>query len=493
MSIIAPFIVVRNLLKVYNLMMRWKQIKKLWLDVSYLPLVLTACITVGVIYVIYNQTQIILKERLRERLTSIAALAAIQIDANDVESVDTPDALKSAELMRLTKTMRKIRNNTKNVKYVYILRPTANPNMTSFVADADMIEPVDWDGNKKIDEVEIPPLPGDDYDISENPTARHALAAPAAADDVYTDKWGTFLSAYAPIRNEAGESVAVIGIDVQVDQFSALIRAMLIPFLLLSGLLLSLLTVQTIVLVRIWGNRVKFVQELDRQKDELLSIVSHQLAAPVTAIKWYLEMITDSMANLTKEQADSVKSMEGITTNLSDLVGMILDVSRIQLGKMKTDPQPLDLAAFFREILDVIEPRSKEKAQRFIKKMPEKLPTVLLDKRLTRMTVENLLTNAVKYTPEKGEVQFIVEQRGDMLYCEVRDTGCGIPKDEQGKVFDKLYRATNVRNTVEGNGFGLFAAKGAIETQGGRLWFESEENKGTTFFIELPLKYPETK
>jgi two-component system sensor histidine kinase VicK len=123
----------------------------------------------------------------------------------------------------------------------------------------------------------------------------------------------------------------------------------------------------------------------------------------------------------------------------------------------------------------------------FAKAVPGNLPTVKLDKRLTRMTIENLLTNAVKYTPENGKVNFTVEKRGNMLHCEVSDTGCGIPKAEQAHAFDKLFRASNVRNKIEGNGFGLYVAKGAIESQGGKIWFESTEGKGTTFYVELPI------
>ena len=104
------------------------------------------------------------------------------------------------------------------------------------------------------------------------------------------------------------------------------------------------------------------------------------------------------------------------------------------------------------------------------------------------MTIENLLSNAVKYTPEKGEVDFTVTITGNTLHCVVKDTGVGIPKADQEKIFGKLFRASNVRNTVDGNGFGLYVAKGAVEAQGGKIWFESEEGKGTTFFVELPLQ-----
>jgi len=240
-----------------------------------------------------------------------------------------------------------------------------------------------------------------------------------------------------------------------------------------------------------WLRQVKLLLELDRQKDELLSIVSHQLAAPVTSIKWYLEMLNDGdIGSLAKEQQESIGTMQKITTNLSDLVSMILDVSRIQLGKVHMEPVALDLNDFFKEILDVVEPKALEKKLMFEKKIPAHLPTVLLDRRYTRMTVENLLTNAVKYTPDKGNVSFTVTVDGGKMKVKVKDTGCGIPKSEQGQIFGKMFRASNVRNNKDGNGFGLYVAKGAMEAQGGKIWFESEEGKGTTFNIELPLVAP---
>lgn len=231
------------------------------------------------------------------------------------------------------------------------------------------------------------------------------------------------------------------------------------------------------------------LKQLDQQKDELLGIVSHQLATPVSSIKWYLEMLIDGdLGKVTDEQKEHLKSMLGVAGNLSDLVSMILDVSRIQLGRMHIEKQELDLQSFFKEIVEIIEPKANEKKVNLIVKMPETLPKAMLDKRYTHMTIENLLSNAVKYTPEKGNVEFTVALKGNTMTVTVKDTGVGIPKAEQDKIFGKMFRASNVRNTVDGNGFGLYVAKGAVEAQGGKISFTSTEGKGTTFTVQLPLK-----
>lgn len=229
------------------------------------------------------------------------------------------------------------------------------------------------------------------------------------------------------------------------------------------------------------------LKELDRQKDELLSMVSHQLAAPVTAIKWYIELLLDEeVGSLNKEQKTQIGTMQNLTTNLSELISMILDVSRIQLGRMKVEKQKMPLTNLVEEILKVIQPKIEEKQLKF--GLVDKLKTkeVAYDKRLTRMTIENLLTNAVKYTSANGKVTLKLEEEPDWVVISVADTGIGIPKTEQDKIFAKLFRASNVRDKVEGNGFGLFVAKGAIESQGGSISFQSEEGKGTTFRVRLP-------
>jgi signal transduction histidine kinase len=280
----------------------------------------------------------------------------------------------------------------------------------------------------------------------------------------------------------------MFGIDIAQNDFYSIIRATLLPLVLLAILLLLLLTMQTVALVRIWKNRLQLVEETDRQKDELLGLVSHQLAAPVTSMKWYLEMLAGGdLGVLQKDQQESIATMQGIATNLADLVSMILDVSRIQLGRVKIDASVMDLGELITEIIATVQPKIEEKKISFINDVPADIPKMLLDKKYTRMTIENLLSNAVKYCSVHGKVRLTVKAQNNSLYCEVEDSGCGIPEKDKDQIFSKLFRASNVRNTVDGNGFGLYVAKGAIEAQGGKIWFESEEGKGTIFKFTLPM------
>ncbi len=464
-------------------------------DKSYFLLLISASLVLLVIRSIYVQNQTILKSKLQERLVAITSTAAIELDPETIDSIRTEKDLESEKLRTLVQQMLKVKEVNKDIRFIYIWRKTNDPNYLEFVADGEMLNPIDDDQNGIIENEEIPPVPGERYDVSQIPESKDLFNFALAQEDFIVDKWGTFLSGYSPIYDKKGEAIAVLGIDVEVSDFNKLIRATFIPFALLTCLLLVILCTQTVLLVRIWKGRVKVFQELDRQKTELLAIVSHQLAKPITALKWEAESLLDGdLGVLAQKQQDEIKRMHAQSVNLADLVSTILDVSHIQLGKVDIKAQPLELKPFFSEIVDIVRPTIAEKAIRFVETVPAHLPTVLLDKRYTRMTIENLLTNAVKYTPQNGAVTFEVTiNEENIMRVRVADTGVGIPKDEQSKIFGKMYRASNVRNAAAGNGFGLYVAKGAIEAQGGSLWFTSVEGKGTSFFVDLPLKIASTE
>lgn len=247
--------------------------------------------------------------------------------------------------------------------------------------------------------------------------------------------------------------------------------------------------------------------ELDKAKTEFVSLASHQLRTPLSAINWYGEMLLSGDAgHLNKAQKEYVHEIFEGNQRMVELVNSLLDVSRLEVGKLPDKPQATSMA----ELVDSLEKElativtSKEQT---LTKHIDKLPPVYADPKQLRMVVQNLMSNAVKYTPAKGAVTVTLRHAGaadvqaadlagdePRLFFSVQDTGYGIPKAQQSKIFGKLFRADNVRALdTEGTGLGLYIVKEVVEKMGGRVWFDSIESVGTTFFVVLPLGKEKTK
>ncbi len=467
--------------------------------------VLAIVVTTTVSWLLYGHTVNLLTDNLRQRLLSIAITQAANIDHKDIAKLQTENDWKKPEWKTIVSSLKKVKDNNPNIVFIYIFRKkSSDPTQMEFVADAESINPyanLDSDPSNDVDankDGQVEPdgadqlqWPGQDYPTPPEETFK-AYEGPLTNSELYSDAYGQVLTGYAPITDNNGKVVAILGVDIKANDFLTVTKQTLYPFLMFIIFLVLAIIILSFALIKLWNKQIEVFAELDRQKDELLGIVAHQLFTPVTAVKWAAEeLLSNDGTPIPKEKKEWAKTIESQTVQLADLISMILDVSRIQLGKMQVKKDTLDLNEFFKEILEAVEPRIQEKQTVFEKSLPKTMPVVLLDKRYTRMTIENLLTNAVKYTPEKGKVNLKVDIHNDVFTCTVTDTGCGIPKQDQDKIFGKLYRASNVRNSsIDGNGFGLYVAKGAIESQGGTISFQSQEGKGTTFTVTLPLTYP---
>ena len=229
--------------------------------------------------------------------------------------------------------------------------------------------------------------------------------------------------------------------------------------------------------------------DVDRAKTEFVSLASHQLRTPLSVIKWYSKMLLDGdVGKMTEKQKEYLEEIHTGNERMVALVNALLSVSRIELGTFSVVPKKVNLVTICKEVLGGIK---EDIARRglHVREEFKKVPDMKADPSYVRIIFQNLLTNAVKYTPKKGVIIITIDKKATDILISVKDTGYGIPEKSKEKIFTKLYRADNVvTKDTDGTGLGLYITKSIIEQAAhGKIWFESEENKGTTFFVSLPL------
>lgn len=239
--------------------------------------------------------------------------------------------------------------------------------------------------------------------------------------------------------------------------------------------------------------------EIDRAKTEFVTLASHQLRTPLSAINWYTEMlIHEDKGKVSPPQKKYLEAVYHSSQRMVDLVNALLNVSRIDTGTFVVEPKKINVAELFNSVIEETAPDIKSRGLTLVKHYDERVPPVTSDPKLIRIVLQNLLSNAMKYT-KVGKITITVTRPktpivpvaevDQYLLLSVADTGCGIPAAQQGSIFTKLFRADNARNVdPDGSGLGLYIAKAVVDRSGGRIWFSSEENKGTTFFVLLPME-----
>ena len=230
---------------------------------------------------------------------------------------------------------------------------------------------------------------------------------------------------------------------------------------------------------------------IERMKTEFVSISAHQLRTPLSAIKWTLRMLLDGdLGKITEEQRDFIEKTYKSNERMINLINDLLDVTRIEEGRYLYKPVLIDFEPFVQFVINTYREEIKKKELKLELKKPEKkLPQVKVDAEKIQLAIQNLLDNAIRYTPTGGEIIIFLAPAEKAIEFSIKDTGVGIPKDQQARVFSKFFRGANaIKIETEGSGLGLFIAKNIIEAHGGKIWFESKEGKGTTFHFTLPVK-----
>jgi PAS domain S-box-containing protein len=229
--------------------------------------------------------------------------------------------------------------------------------------------------------------------------------------------------------------------------------------------------------------------ELDRLKDEFVALVSHELRTPLTSIRGYLELIREGKAGrTTKRQENFLDVMNRNSERLLRLVSDLLFVAQAESGKVALELEALDLSDLARDAVDTTRPLAAKRAIALNLEADDELRVSADRARLVQL-LDNLLSNALKFTPEGGRVDVVLSAENGHAVLEVSDSGIGIPRAEQGRLFERFYRAsTATAQAVPGTGLGLAIAKAIVEAHGGRIDVESDEGAGATFRVELPVR-----
>jgi CheY-like chemotaxis protein len=228
---------------------------------------------------------------------------------------------------------------------------------------------------------------------------------------------------------------------------------------------------------------------VDRMKSEFVSMVSHELRTPLTSIKGYVSlMLDDEVGALNEDQRDFLLIVQSNADRQVSLINALLDLTRIEAGKVELQQGPLDLAAIIHMVSTSFRPQLAAKKQQLSVAIDDHLPPLVGDSDRITQVVTNLVSNAHKYTPAGGEISVSVRANTDHVLLEVRDTGIGMTAEEQNQLFNKFFRAKN-RATQEatGTGLGLAITRGLVELHGGKIGVTSAPGQGTTFSVALPV------
>ncbi|MDD3296268.1 MAG: HAMP domain-containing sensor histidine kinase [Candidatus Omnitrophica bacterium] len=228
------------------------------------------------------------------------------------------------------------------------------------------------------------------------------------------------------------------------------------------------------------------IEVISKAKSDFISSVSHELRTPLTSVKGFSSLLADErFGKLPQEAKQRLLKIDENVNKLMEIVNTLLDISRIESGKMELKISTFDIVRLIKEVTDFLSPQIEEKNLQLSVSLPEKI-NVFMDKNLIERVLINIINNAIKFTPEKGKITVKCEKGANETTVSIADTGYGMSKEDSGKIFQEFFRAANPESSkVKGTGLGLSLVKRIIETHKEKIWVESEINKGTVFYFTL--------
>lgn len=406
---------------------------------------------------------------LRDSLLGRAAVVADALLPEDIMQLQGSSSdVTNPAYTRIKLRLEQIISHTHDIRFVYLLGQ--RDNNVIFLADSELPSSTFYSP------------PGQTYHEATDTIVHTFSSETATLEGPDRDRWGAWMSGLAPIIDpNSGQTIAVAGIDMPVFNFYLDVAVYaLIPLILAAIPLAGLIRDRKV-------RQKEF--EIVELKDQFVSIASHELRSPLNGMLWAIQTLLKSGAkNMKRAQIDMLTDMYRSTASSIATVNEILDLSIFTQGKthhMQRDR--IDLTSVIGEIYKTQKLGAAErKVKLVIKNIPEHI-FVLGELGPLKRAIMNIVSNAIKYTNEHTEVTLEYSLVDGHHLLTISDQGIGIPKEEQAKIFEGYYRASNAtRREAQGTGLGLWVTRLAIENHGGKIWLKSDENKGTSVYIQLP-------
>jgi signal transduction histidine kinase len=434
----------------------------------------------------FQRSEQVLDSMFKEKLQGFAAIGAMQFTAEEIAAIRTAEDLDANVYATVVNKLLRIKQGIHDAQYVYIMRRTDDAFTLEFVADAQAglgIAELDGDGDGMLDSSEAPSQPGDPYDISETPALQSiAFEFPTTDEEITEDQWGAFLSGYAPIKDQNGNTVAVIGIDVSADDYLNEVQSIFTAFAI--ELLLAVCCVLVCSIVFIFGRRkIDVVRRIEEERTWLTQLAMHQVGNALSIFRFTTELLRDRLGERCKELAicEHLENLDEGIKQLSVMFEKLQMADRIRGDHIPYRAKSTSLSAFISDTVALF-PHRKISVQ------STGDDTVNLDAEVIGGVLRELLTNADRFSAPGAPITITAHVEKHDLEVSVKDYGVGIDKHEIPHVFERLYVGKHGwERNPHALGLGLFIAKGILEHIGGSIDIESEKNVGTTATFRVPL------
>lgn len=256
----------------------------------------------------------------------------------------------------------------------------------------------------------------------------------------------------------------------------------------MAALMVIIVTIIVFIISYFIINSFNYLAEANRLKSEFVGIASHQLRTPLSALKWAMNILMDDKSLDDAKKREYLDIVKTSNERMIKLVNDLLDVSRIDQGRMDLKPEKFSLQNLAKEIIEELKLTAQKNNISLNIELEGDLPDVWADVSRVHLVFQNLMENAIKYSISGGMVRAVFKKQGGFARCEIIDNGVGIPVNQQERVWQKFFRSDNAKkNQVEGTGLGLFIVKAIVEMSRGKVGFQSQEDKGSVFWFTIPI------